>query len=597
VSVPLDINDLPPDKQRKFLQAVRAEMQHRMEANPADWFPLHEQQIKVIELPKIVLDRGKSVRVIMAMGGNGDGKSKVGMALISKILRREHPLFYQFRTMDMVTGEIRPLRKEDPITIWAIPPTDEKLRQDIWDPTDRMGLPYWVGEDLIVKDSRAAGNFEIQSTFGDKIYGKTQKQDLVTFESSSVHIVWFDEEPDDEKKFNSCLLRLGTTNGFILMTFTPLQGLSWSYERIYKSLVVQERAERMGPRSWIHAPEKGRGVVIVQMGTRDNPLAAEYADEVEADPEMSDAEKAARLYGQYGFVEGALLKRLSGLDLSAPSGFQKYYVIDRLPGQTTHEDGKREITPGGIGRWILMADPNKSFGAVLAAQDYDGNLIFVDEHLEVGWADPQHRDAFMAMLEKNGVRSAEQYADYGGAGSHAMVNLNFHGMYFQPVEKGAGSVAASIKRLRGLTYFAKDHRHPLLGELEENDRKLGAPRVYFYRPGLLKSYADHETGRVINRSKLVEQLSLARQSEKPHDPPDTPHKDIKNRLDLFDCARYVAVLATRTQPSDEGRVVARHLDHAHRLEHIPIDEESLKEEDRGGPFTKPFYTPELDMPY
>jgi hypothetical protein len=33
---------------------------------------------------------------------------------------------------------------------------------------------------------------------------------------------------------------------------------------------------------------------------------------------MSEAEKAARLYGEYGFVEGALVPALSGLDVISP---------------------------------------------------------------------------------------------------------------------------------------------------------------------------------------------------------------------------------------------------------------------------------------
>jgi hypothetical protein len=277
---------------------------------------------------------------------------------------------------------------------------------------------------------------------------------------------------------------------------------------------------------------------------RDNPKAAQYADEVEADHEMSEAEKAARLYGQYGFVEGALLPKLAGLDLYSPRDDQRPYIVERLPGETyTTREGKRMTVRGGLSRWYLVADPNKSYGALLGCTDHDGNLFFVVDHLEHSWSDIQHAEAFKKM-ETKFVRDATlmRYADPGGAGAHSIVNLSKLGLPFLSIDKPAGSVSTSIKKLRGMTYIDPGHAHPLTGE-------LGAPRIYFYRPGLL-----HETfveGRKLVGSQLCEQLSLARQSEKETDAPDTPHKDIKNKLDLFDCARYMALIASSS--ADSGR--------------------------------------------
>lgn len=526
-----DVKRMTQAQRVMLSNALEQEQLRRMEGRPADFFPWHTQQEQIFELPKLVLDQGREVRIIMAIGGNGSGKSKVGGGLISKIIRREHPLFYQFKTVDRLTGEIRNKRKEDPIRIWAVPPTGEKLRQDIWDPLDGLGLPAWVGPDLMADGyPKTHPDYVIKTKYNDEIFGKTQEQSLLTFEASEVDIIWFDEEPLDVKMFTSCLLRLRATHGFILLTFTPLFGLTWSYERIFKPLVIQGRAQRMADRAWIHTPEKGRNVIVVQMGTRDNPIAAEYAEEIEYDPEMSDAEKRARLYGEYGYVEGALLPRLSGLDLDEPHPDQKVYVVDRLPGQLDRKTGER--VPGSIRRWLLVADPNKSFGAVLACVDQDGNLFFVTEHLEVNWADAQHAKAFLEIEREYGAKGlTERYADYGGAGAHSQNNLAYHGVPFQNVQKGPGSVSESIKRLRGMTWIDPEHTHPITGE-------KGAPRVYFYQPGLVQVRDG------VRRSRLAEQLSQARQSDKPGDPPDTPHKDVKNRLDLFDVARYAAIIAS-----------------------------------------------------
>jgi phage terminase large subunit-like protein len=465
---------------------------------------------------------------------------------------------------------------------------------------DGRGPEYWLGGEDFVEDKALSPDLKITTKNGDTLYGKTQEQALLQFESSEVDIVWFDEIPTDESIFNSCLLRLRVTHGIIILTYTPLMGLDWTFQRFWKLLVKQGRAIKDSDRAWYHAPEKGRGVVVVQTGTRDNPVARDYADEIEADPEMSDAEKAARLYGIYGFAEGALLPRLSGLDLESPSGWQKYYVLDNLPGATIHEGGSRRRLPGGIAEWSLWADPNKSFGTVLWARDYDDNMIAVDYHLEEGWADLQHVEALREILAELGLNEAHvaKYADYGGAGAHSIVNLAFHGMAFNNVEKGPGSVSRSIKRLRGRTFFDPNHSHPLLGPLTEEEHGIvGAPRIYFYRPRLLKELADALTGRVSMRCELLSQLSQARQTDDVKKPPDTPHKDVKDKLDLFDCSRYPADHFASAPPPDEGQVMRKQESHEWRKHHIPTDEALTESPSEPGPWDRDFYVPDLDLPF
>lgn len=559
-----DLSNLSPAELELLRGSLKSEMEVRAREDPAEWFPTHPRQDRFLELAEWVVRRYGSLRLLLAIGGNRSGKSTIGKLLLGKILRREHPIFWQFTKMDRFTGQRIPIGRDDPLNIWVVPPTDEKLRNDIWDPpTPEESLEHFIGPDLITRNIRSSGRFEMETVYGDKILGKTQRQDIMTFESSAVHIIWWDEEPDDEQKFNSGLLRLGTTNGITMMTFTPLRGLSWSYDRLFKPLVEQGRAQAWDDRAWTHTPDEGRKVVIVQMGTADNPLAVDYAKEVEADPEISEAEKDSRLFGKYGYVEGALLPSLSGLDIEFPKGAHELYVVDRLPGVPYEEDGRREIIPGRIKQWLLVADPNKSFGATLAALDGNGNLFFVKSHLEEGWADAQHVDRLRAIEREFGVTDVRRYADYGGAGAHSQVNMAYHGMPFQNVPKGAGSVSETIKKLRGAAYVDPRHSHPITGE-------KGAPRLYFYRPGLLEHQVTLE-GRVVRSSPLVQQISQARQSDNPRDPVDTPHKDVKNRLDLFDCARYTAKIANMTPVADEGEVHRRREEQARRKTNLPTD--------------------------
>lgn len=427
-----------------------------------------------------------------------------------------------------------------------------------------------------IVDIRPAGNarvYDLEVDSDDHLFvaGDTplvvhnsQDQKLHSFEASEIHVAIFDEEPQDSSKVTSTMMRIATSNGVLIFAFTPLMGLSWSYDRWWKPLVKNGRATKVASRRWLNVPEdRERGAeVICQMGMADNPRARVYAKEVAANPELTDAAKAARLYGEYGYVQGALISDLAGLDIQTPSPEHEKYVIDRLPGTSYTRSNIRHTVPGEIVKWYLLADPNKSYGATLAALDANGNLIFVSEHLEEEWPNRRHAEAFKKMEKKyRTTGNVERYADYGSAGRQSMTDLEDFGLHFDPVKKGAGSVSRSIKRLRGLAWVDPDHYHPITQE-------QGAPRVYFYRPGLISTWREGDV-RIVG-SKLCDQLSQARQKEDA--PPDTPDKDSRNKLDLFDCARYTADLVVRKGPQRTSKDDAS----LPRPHNIPFDKKGAK---------------------
>jgi phage terminase large subunit-like protein len=54
---------------------------------------------------------------------------------------------------------------------------------------------------------------------------KSYDQKRPSFQGTSKHVVWLDEEPPLDV-YSECLLRTMTVNGIMLCTFTPLLGLS-----------------------------------------------------------------------------------------------------------------------------------------------------------------------------------------------------------------------------------------------------------------------------------------------------------------------------------------------------------------------------------
>lgn len=569
------IERLNAEQLAQVAAAHRQELERRKSARPSDHFPWHDIQKWVLGSAALAK---KATRIFLIAGGNRGGKSKVGMGVLSQMLRRESPLSRQLMTTDPSTGRVRAKGSRDPITVWIVPPTLEKARQDWLSPQDQMGLKFWAGE-LFLKHTEQPDNIiycrppgraveemydsegKLRKDICDKILIKSQDQRLETFESSEVDLVIFDEEVQDEKIWNSCLLRIATTNGVLMMTYTPLHGLSWSYRRYWRHLIEQGLARNVQDRCWIFDPPKGATIVCAQMGSRDNPRARAYADEIAHDPEMSKAEKDARLDGKYGYVEGTLIPALAGLDVYNPVGKHMVYVVDELPG--ARRSGVKRA--GKIVQWLLVADPNKSYGAVLSALDGDGNLFFVAEHLKEGWPDRRHAESFKEMERRWATGPVARYADPGSAGAQSIVNLADSDLYFETMPKGAGSVSASVKRLRGLTYVDPRHAHPITGQ-------MGAPRVYFYRPGLLNMSVD-EHGRKFMGCELASQISQARQTDNTNAPADTPHKDIRSKLDLFDCGRYTAVLVADMlsgEQFNEKRTLPTHPDR------LPTDGKALK---------------------
>lgn len=83
------------------------------------------------------------------------------------------------------------------------------------DPVMRAGVTGGVD---FVRVKHASGG---ASLLGFKAYDQGRK----TFQGTAKHGVWLDEEPD-ESIYDECLVRLATTGGVLLCTFTPLLGLS-----------------------------------------------------------------------------------------------------------------------------------------------------------------------------------------------------------------------------------------------------------------------------------------------------------------------------------------------------------------------------------
>lgn len=471
---------VPPDVQALYEELERL--------GPVASFPWHQQQEVALRA---------ATDVVMIVGGNRSGKSQGAQGIMSRLIRREGPIYERLRS---------PIGR--PLLIWVAPQTFEKYKS-VWEDYCRKAL---VGMDYEYVQSPHPVFRWRDKYGGGSIWGKAQEQGFRSFENDAVDLIIFDEEPEDQRLFNSAMTRFSTTNGVCVLAFTPLLGLTWTYGRFYLPAVKTEY--QIGERAW----RRGNSITVVQMGMADNPEAVKGGGVARmlADAAMHPAEKDSRLFGKYGFTEGLLIPHFALLTAQSDS----IYLVDTLPrgGGVTYD-------------WYLTADPNKRHGALLTAIDSAGNRFYCAEHYAENLPDTAHARAYGEMLGKFdlSVTDVDIYADPGGAGAQAIINLAEVGYPAKPITKDPGSVAASIKRLRRAAHIDPNHVHPV-------DGRRGAPHVYFLRD-LQSTWM--EEGLQMTESRLMWEFRQYRQKQSKDGAAVAPDTPVKEKDDVVDCARYV----------------------------------------------------------
>jgi phage terminase large subunit-like protein len=159
------------------------------------------------------------------MAANRVGKTIVGAYETSVHLTGQYPEWWEGR------------RFNEPVDWWAAGDTSETTRDivqfELLGPKEDMGTgmisrKYLIGEPSARRNvADAVDTAKVQhisggvSTLGFKSYDQGRKK----FQGTKKHGIWPDEEPD-APIYDEMMLRLMTTNGLMLCTFTPLQGLT-----------------------------------------------------------------------------------------------------------------------------------------------------------------------------------------------------------------------------------------------------------------------------------------------------------------------------------------------------------------------------------
>lgn len=250
-----------------LLELERVESQH--EANPLLSYVPHERQLLVHGSPK---------RLRCAFGGNQSGKTTVGLVddLIQCIDR------------SVVPDHLRSYKRFDPPFHCRVVIPDlgnslegvslAKLRE--WCPPDQL-----IGGSFQSAWSKPLRVLSFKN--GSWLQFMSNDQEIEKFGGASLDRVHYDEEPRRDIHVES-LFRVAARRGDLLLTMTPLLGMSWVFEEIYEP--------------WEKARSEDReleDIECVLMDIDDNPHMDEAGKRWALAGVSSEEERQARKSGRF----------------------------------------------------------------------------------------------------------------------------------------------------------------------------------------------------------------------------------------------------------------------------------------------------------
>lgn len=159
------------------------------------------------------------------MAGNRVGKTEGGGGYeLTLHLTGRYPFWWEGRRFD------------HPVDTWAAGDTNETVRDilqlKLMGPEDAYGTGLIPGEDLGHRVRRPNGGGALdyvmvkhQSGGWSRLGFKSFEQGRKAFQGTEKHVILLDEESEEGIR-SECAMRLGTTNGLLMETFTPLRGLT-----------------------------------------------------------------------------------------------------------------------------------------------------------------------------------------------------------------------------------------------------------------------------------------------------------------------------------------------------------------------------------
>jgi phage terminase large subunit-like protein len=245
---------MPSDQLSPLLTTLEAERALRKRTNRLrDYAPYPKQR----EFHAI------NARERLFMAGNQLGKTLAGAAETAMHLTGEYPDWWDGHRFDgpiiaLAGSESAELTRDGVQRLLMGPPDREEEwgtgfipAKSISDRTRRMGVPNAL--DSVTVRHVSGGH--------STLYFKSYDQGRTKWQANTVHFVWFDEEPPEDVYFEG-ITRTNATKGIIMVTFTPLKGMS----AVVARFLLEESPDRvtvtMTIEDALHYTEEERAKII-----------------------------------------------------------------------------------------------------------------------------------------------------------------------------------------------------------------------------------------------------------------------------------------------------------------------------------------------
>lgn len=263
---------------------------------------------------------------------------------------------------------------------------------------------------------------------------------------TSRHFVHFDEEPPSVL-FDENMMRLMDVQGKWWVTMTPVEGATWTMDRLYEPALSGEHPH----------------IQVITVNTRDNPYISEDAPNVYTEG-MSEESRKAREEGEFVHHGGLIYRDF---------------------------DYKTHVRPAFIPpkewQWIRSMDHgyNNPTAWLYHAIAPDGTIVTFFEHYRSGWTISQHAAELKRIDKMLGKRPERSVGDPAIKQRNAESGKSVHKLYLEQgiaIQTSNNDKQAGIDQcnnyIKSLKWFVTDNCPKFLWEIKRyrwktrNNRKL-----------------------------------------------------------------------------------------------------------------------------
>ena len=323
----------------------------------------------------------------LCTGGNRAGKTEIGAMLAVAVAAGSNQ--WWVREWLSINNLPQTLIQKDPQTVWYVALSYGDALE-----YGRPKLEKYAPQGTKYRRWKAQDRASMILPNGGKIVSLSNSAGREAFQGSAVKLVWIDEEPDQEV-FEECLLRIIDKKGRIMITATPLKGLTFLHD--------------------IFVDQNPIGFDHYAISGLDNPYISSPKLR-RAVSHLSEASQQARLFGSFTSQSGLVYPEFD----RAIHTCKPFDIPDHWPRDMTIDFGVRN-----------------PFAALWIAHDMDNDILYVYREYfktekttlengrmiralsardpELRWivADPESKDGRLLLSRELGMHTKPAPKHYG----------------------------------------------------------------------------------------------------------------------------------------------------------------------------------------